>query len=185
MLRPAGGKAEDDVGGSLSRGVGVHVSNSLLGRRNEGGDFDFDFGALIDEAVDLEQRRWREIPSQRLLPGRADAGASSLVLALAGQIPGQAHDVLGAGAGLAEQLDDPLQRLSNLGGKVRRVVALLVAAGLAGQHHPFAGSIDHDTVRKAARFRPFGRLQDTHLLASSQELTASLAPIRSMIPQRN
>jgi hypothetical protein len=35
-------------------------------------------------------------------------------------------------------------------------------SGLAGQHDPFAGTIDLDPVRKAARFRPLGRLQDTH-----------------------
>src|SRR5262249_55951680 len=44
---------------------------------------------------------------------------------------------------------------------------------------------DHDAMRKAARFRPFGRLQDTHEFHSSRGLPASLAPIRPMIPQRN
>ena len=68
----------------------------------------------------------------------------------------------GSSAGFAKQLDDALQRRADLGGHVRGIIALLVAAGLAGQHDPFAGAVDLDTVREAAGFRPFGRLQDTH-----------------------
>ena len=54
--------------------------------------------------------------------------------------------------GLAEQLDDPPQRHRDLTRHVRLIIALLVAAGLAGQHDPFAGTIDRDAVRKAAGF---------------------------------
>ena len=54
------------------------------------------------------------------------------------------------------------KRDADLGGHVGRIFALLVAAGLAGQHDPAAGTVDRDAVRKAARLRPFGRLQDTH-----------------------
>ena len=68
----------------------------------------------------------------------------------------------GSRAGFSKQLDDALQRRADLGGHVRGIIALLVAAGLAGQHDPFAGAVDLDTVREAAGFRPFGRLQDTH-----------------------
>jgi hypothetical protein len=42
------------------------------------------------------------------------------------------------------------------------IFARLIAAGLTGKHDPFAGAIDHDAVGKAARFRPFGRLQNMH-----------------------
>jgi hypothetical protein len=70
--------------------------------------------------------------------------------------------MFGTGAGLAEQLDDAFQRGAHLPGHVGLILALLIAAGLAGKHDPFAGAIDHDAVRKAAGFRPFGRLQDKH-----------------------
>ena len=52
---------------------------------------------------------------------------------------------------IRQQLDDPPQRDGDLTGHIGLIVALLVAAGLAGQHHPFAGTIDFDAVRKAAR----------------------------------
>lgn len=70
--------------------------------------------------------------------------------------------MLGTGAGFAQQLDDALQRRADLGCHVGNVVALFVAAGLPRQHDPFARSVERDTVREAAGFRPFGRLQDTH-----------------------
>jgi len=66
----------------------------------------------------------------------------------------------GPAPGLAEQLDDPPQRGADLPGHIGLIVALLVAAGLAGQHDPAAGTIDRDAVRKAARFstiRPVAR----------------------------
>src|SRR5882724_2582190 len=126
--------------------------------RHVSGDFDFDLGPDIDEPVDIEQRRWREIAPERFLPGRSDARTRRLIFAAAGQIPGQANDVFGTGAGLSKQLDDPLQRGADLGGHIRLVVALFVTAGLSGQHDPFAGTVDFDAVRKAAGFRPFGRL---------------------------
>src|SRR5260370_33141450 len=94
-------------------------------------DFDFDLGPDIDKPVHVEQRRWREVAPERLLPGCADAGAGRFVFAAAGQIPGQADDMLGPRAGLAEQLDDPLQRVADLGRHVRRIRALFVATGLA------------------------------------------------------
>ena len=72
-------------------------------RWNKGCHFDLDLGAHIDEPVDVKQRRGRKILSQRLAPGRADAGARGFVFAPARQIPGQADDVLGTGAGLREQ----------------------------------------------------------------------------------
>jgi hypothetical protein len=54
--------------------------------------------------------------------------------------------VLGPGTGLRQQLDDALQRTSYLRRKVGCIVALLIAAGLAGQHHPFAGTINHHAM---------------------------------------
>src|SRR5439155_25535300 len=98
------------------------------------------FGLCPDrrQAVDEEQRRWREIPPERFLPGCADAGTGGFVFAAAGQVPGQADDVLWPGASFSKELDDALQRGADLGGHVRGIVALLVAAGLAGQHDPFA-----------------------------------------------
>src|SRR5258707_2513253 len=103
-----------------------------LGLGHVGGDFDFDLGPDVDESVDIEQRRWREVAPERVLPGRTDAGAGGLILAAAGQIPGQPDDVFRTRFGLAEQLDDPLQRGAGLGGHVWLIVALLVTAGLAG-----------------------------------------------------
>jgi len=70
--------------------------------------------------------------------------------------------MLRRGAGLCQELDDPPQRGRDLGCEIRRIFALLVAAGLARQHHPSAGALDLHTMGKTARFRPFGRLQDAH-----------------------
>ena len=70
--------------------------------------------------------------------------------------------MFGAGAGLAEQLDDAFQRGADLPGHVALILARLIAAGLARKHDPFAGAVDHNAVGKAARFRPFGRLQNKH-----------------------
>src|SRR5258707_11441826 len=137
-------------------------SASVLSGRREGGDFDLDLGALIDQSCNVEQGGGRKIPPQRLAPGGTNAGARGLVFAAAGQIPGQPDDVLRTGAGLAQQLDDPAQGYSNLSCHIGLIFALLVAAGLAGQDDPAAGTIDLYAVRKAARLRPFGRLQDTH-----------------------
>src|ERR1700675_730089 len=115
-------------------------SGNILCSRYECGDFDLDLGTFIDQARDVEQRRRREISPQRLAPSGANAGASRLVLAAAGQIPGQADDVLGTGASLREQLDDPAKRDPALPGQVGLIFALLVAAGLAGKHDPAAGT---------------------------------------------
>src|SRR5580700_2685703 len=122
----------------------------ILCGRQERGDFDLDLGTLVDEAGDVEQGRGRKVSPQRLAPGRTDAGARGLVFAAAREIPGQADDVLGAGAGLAKQLHDPPQGVADLPAHIRLIFALLVAAGLAGQHDPAAGTIDLDAVRKAA-----------------------------------
>src|SRR5882672_6637262 len=144
----------------------VWSSWKFLCLRYERRDFNLDFGALIDQAGDVEQRRgWKSSP-ERFLPGGADTRTGGLVFLAAGQIPGQPNDMLGAGAGLGQQLDDPPQRDGDLTGHIGLIVALLVAAGLAGQHYPFAGTIDFDAVRKAARLLPVGRLQDTHELNS-------------------
>src|SRR5260370_34549889 len=89
-------------------------SSSVLNGRHECGDFDLDLGALIDQTCNVEQGRGRKIPPQRLAPGGTNAGARGLVFAAAGQIPGQPDDVLGTGAGLAQQLDDPSQGEANL-----------------------------------------------------------------------
>jgi hypothetical protein len=80
-----------------------------------------------------------------LAPGRANTGPRRFVFAAAGQIPGQADDVLGTGPGLREQFDDPSQRDSDLSGHIGLIFTLL-AAGLAGQHDPSAGTIDRDAV---------------------------------------
>jgi hypothetical protein len=53
--------------------------------------------------------------------------------------------VLGTGPGLREQFDDPSQRDSDLSGHIGLIFTLL-AAGLAGQHDPSAGTIDRDAV---------------------------------------
>jgi drug/metabolite transporter (DMT)-like permease len=42
------------------------------------------------------------------------------------------------------------------------MVAPLIASGLPGEHHPTARLLHRRAVGTAARFRPFGRLQDTH-----------------------
>src|ERR1700676_723520 len=126
-------------------------SGNLLGGRYEGGDFDLDLGACIDQARNVEQRRGREIFPQRFAPGSADAGTRRLVFAAAGQIPGQADDMLGTSASLRQQFDNSSQRRPDLTGHVRLIFALLVAARLAGQHDPASGAIDRDAVRKAAR----------------------------------
>src|SRR5262249_14604201 len=81
------------------------ISSSVLCRRDKGGDFDFDLGSLIDEPVDIEQCRGREVAAQGFLPGSADPGTGRLIFTAAGQVPVQPHDVLGTCAGLAEQLD--------------------------------------------------------------------------------
>src|SRR6202012_3023744 len=98
--------------------------------------------------------------------GATNACSRRLIFAAAGGIPGQAHDVLRAGARFLQKLDDALQRGADLRAKIRRIVALLVAAGLTREHDPSAGSVDLDAVRESPRFRPFGRLQDTHTVAS-------------------
>jgi len=59
--------------------------------------------------------------------------------------------VLGTGAGLRKQLDDPAQRRPHLARHIGLIVPLLIAAGLAGKHDPSAGTIERDAVRKAAR----------------------------------
>ena len=51
-----------------------------------------------------------------------------------------------AGPGIGQQLHDPLQRRANLGAHVGRIVALLVTAGLAGQHDPSARPVDLDAM---------------------------------------
>src|SRR5882757_4505044 len=86
-----------------------------------GRNLDFDLGPLVDQPADIEQRRRREIPPQGFLPGSTNAGACGLVFAAAGQVPGQADDMLGTGAGLRQQLHDPLQRRADLRGHVGRI----------------------------------------------------------------
>src|ERR1700738_1122235 len=136
----------------------------FLCRRYERGNFNLDLGSDIDETFDVEQRRGREMSPDRLAPGSADPGAGGFIFAAAGQIPGQANDVLGPGPGLSEQLDDPSQRRPHLPRHNGLLVALPVAAGLAGKDDPSARTIDRDAVRKAAWLCPFCRLQDTHEL---------------------
>src|SRR5260370_41001641 len=85
-------------------------SGEVLCGRYEGGNFDLDLCALIDQACDVEQRRGREISPEGLAPGRTDPGTGGFVFPTAGQIPGEANDVLRTGPGLCQQLDDPSQR---------------------------------------------------------------------------
>jgi hypothetical protein len=59
--------------------------------------------------------------------------------------------VLGTGAGLRKQLDDLVQRRPHLARHIGLIIPLPVAAGLAGQYDPSAGTIERDAVRKAAR----------------------------------
>ena len=76
-------------------------------------------------------------------------------------IPGQPHDVLGAGVGLGEHGDDVAQRLADLAGHVGgRERAGLVPADLAADEHEPARRLD--PVRVAARLRPARRLQAPH-----------------------
>src|ERR1700675_4128325 len=76
----------------------------LLPFRDVAGNLDFDLGPLVDQPADIEQRRRREIPPQGFLPGSPNAGARGFVFAAAGEIPGQAHDVIRPRAGLGPQL---------------------------------------------------------------------------------
>src|SRR5260370_14931384 len=126
-------------------------SASVLSGRPGGGDLDLDLGALIDQTCNVEQGRGRKIPPQRLAPGGTNAGARGLVFAAAGQIPGQADDVLGTGAGLAQQLDDPAQGYSNLYCHIGLTFALLAAACLADQDDPAPGTTDLYSLRTAGR----------------------------------
>ena len=119
---------------------------------DEGGHFDLDLGPHVDEPVDEEQCRGRKVSAQRLLPCRPDAAAGSFILAAAREIPGQTNDVLWPGTNLRKQLDDALERSRDLCSERWRIVALLVAAGLACQHDPSARTTEFDTVGKAARF---------------------------------
>src|SRR5258708_18299336 len=129
-------------------------SGHFLCRRYERGNFNLDLGSNIDETFDVEQRRGREISSERLAPGRADSGAGGFLFAAAGQIPGQADDVLGPGPGFTEQLDDPSQRHADLSGQIGVLLALLVPSGLAREDDPSAAPIDRDAVRTPAWPRP-------------------------------
>src|SRR6267142_1357943 len=138
----------------------------FLCRRYERGNFNLDLRTDIDEAFDVEQRRWREISSERLAPGRANTGAGGFIFAAAGQIPGQADDVLRSGPGFTEQLDDPSQRDADLSSQIGLIFAVLVTAGLASEDDPSAGAIDRDAVGKAAWLGPCGRLQGKHELFS-------------------
>src|SRR5712671_5805999 len=101
-------------------------SGMFLCGRYECGDFDLDLGALIGQTRDVEQCRGREISSQRLAPGCADPGARGLIFAPAGQVPSQADDVPGTGAGLRQQFYNSSQRRADLTGHVGLIVALLV-----------------------------------------------------------
>src|SRR5260370_5203508 len=134
-------------------------SGNVLCSRHECGDFDLDLGTLIDQASDVEQRRRRETLPQRLAPGSSDTCARGFVFPAAGQIPGEADDVLGTGARLREQLDDSPQRDRDLPGHVGPIFTLLVAAGLAGQHSPSPWPIYPDTARETAWLHPFSRSQ--------------------------
>src|SRR6185437_5374981 len=116
------------------------------GIRYEGRHFDLDLGPLVDQAIDVKQRRGREVTPERLLPGRANAGSCRLIVAAAGEIPGQADNMLRTSAGLAEQLHDPLERGCDLRRQVGGIVALLIAAGLARQHNPAAGAAQFDAM---------------------------------------
>src|SRR5262245_42245635 len=78
--------------------------------RHERRDLDLHFRPLIAQPADIEQRGRREVAAQRFLPGGADPRARGLVFAAAGQVPGQADDVLRTCTRLAQQLDDALQR---------------------------------------------------------------------------
>src|SRR5216683_6462385 len=104
--------------------IGWSSLHFLCGRY-ERGNFNLDLGSDIDQTFDVEQRRGREISSQRLAPGSADPGAGGLIFAAAGQIPGQADDVLGPGPGFTQQLDDLSQRDADLSGQIGLILALL------------------------------------------------------------
>ena len=54
--------------------------------------------------------------------------------------------MFGSRAGFPKQLDDPLQRRADLPGHIGGIVALLAAAGLAGEHDPFAWAVDLDAM---------------------------------------
>src|SRR5260370_32303299 len=58
------------------------------------GDFDFDLGPDIDKPVDVEQRRWREVAPQPLLPGCSDAGAARFAFPSPRPRPAQAAHIL-------------------------------------------------------------------------------------------
>src|ERR1700752_3410828 len=92
-----------DAGGALPPRM-ASLPRLSLSARHERGDLDFDFRTLIDQACDVKQCRGWEVSPERLAPGRADSGARGLVFPAAGQIPGEANNVLGAGPTLRQQL---------------------------------------------------------------------------------
>jgi hypothetical protein len=128
-------------------------------RRN----LDLDLGSRIDQAGKIKQRRWREVSAKRFTPCGADSCGCRFKFATAGQIPCQADNVLGACPRLREQLDDPPQRHADLRCHIAgRIFALVIASGLACKHDPSSGTIEHNAVGEAARFRPSCRLQYHH-----------------------
>src|SRR5262249_27499331 len=120
----------------VARSVMSEIPSSGCG--NKGGHFDLDLGPEVDETVDIEQRRGREVSPQSFFPDRTDVAAGGFIFAAARQIPGEADDVLGRRARFREQLDDPLQGGRDLRSHLGGIIAFLVATGLAGQHDPAA-----------------------------------------------
>ncbi len=90
---------------------------------------------------------------------RANPGECGVVLVAAGDVPGHAHDVLGACAGTGKHGDDIGERLPHLRREVVADEVLLgIPADLARDIH--LAALGSDAVRVAARPRPTRRLQD-------------------------
>src|SRR5690606_22693077 len=85
----------------------------------------------------------RKMPADNGAVSRADLLQSRLVFALVGNVPGQSHEMLGAGPGLGKDRHDVLQRLARLVGEIVAFEDLLsVPADLAADEDRPAGRGD-------------------------------------------
>src|SRR6185437_4404201 len=80
--------------------------------------FDLYLGAVLEEGNDLDQRHGGKMTTERLAPDAADLGQAGEVLALVGDVPGHACDMVRPGARRREHGDRVAQRLLHLADEV-------------------------------------------------------------------